>query len=175
MFLSSSIHGYTMYLDGAAYKAEELHQLIQAGRDSNVMSNPIHQTTKKQYTWHDKVPRHIIIIYVKVEGSLGHWRNCPASLQCWGYSFRPQNNVRTSVNFSIMTDHKCTWSAVVTNQHAWIQSPFCSGAWHIWLHGCGAAKCMSSSQPTSFSLPPLFSPASYIYASQPGFESSSEN
>ena len=60
----------TMHLNGVAYKAEELYQLIQAGRDSNVMSTSIHQTTKKKYTWHDKVSWHII--YVKVGDSLGH-------------------------------------------------------------------------------------------------------
>jgi len=74
-----------------------------------------------------------------------------------------------------MTDHQCPWSVGVTNQHAWIQSPF-SGAWHFRLHW--------------FELSNFFFSLFFLYArvlvnqflffspllmyAQPGFESSLE-
>ena len=75
--------------------------------------------------------------------------------------------------FPRMTDHKCTWSVGVTNQHAWIQSPFlwCMTSWTTRfkpaIYFPPFSLCMTFGQPIFFS-PLLFLPL-LIYA-QPNLD-----
>ena len=76
-----------------------------------------------------------------------------------------------------MTDHKCTWSVGMTNQHALLFP----GVWLLWRTSQFLFLSFLYSQllhvVNQFLFPPTicFFPASYICKTQPGFESSLES